>query len=119
MKKLVLTLIAVTTMTVAVAQPRGHRHGENVESYELTFDMRRLAVKLGLTTDQMEIVRDIHDSYNDRVAEAAATRGFERSALLHSAVRKDIRDMRHVLNDKQFHTYMVLLGTTLKNQHFQ
>ena len=119
MKKLILTVVAVMTMTVSYARPRIHRHVESVQNYELTFDMRRLAAKLDLTADQMEAVSVIHNNYNDKVASAATVRGFERAATLHSAVRKDISDMHRVLNEKQFQTYMMLLGTTLKNQHLQ
>jgi hypothetical protein len=31
-------------------------------------------------------------------------------------VRKDAQQMRRVLNDEQFETYMTLLGTTLRNK---
>jgi len=36
---------------------------------------------------------------------------------VHQAVRKDAHQMKRVLNDKQFDTYMLLLVTTLKNKH--
>jgi hypothetical protein len=31
-------------------------------------------------------------------------------------VRKDAKQMQRVLNDKQFDTYMMLLGVTLRNK---
>lgn len=117
MKKLVLTLIAVMTMTASFAQMRSHRFESNAQNYELTFDMRRLASKLGLTADQMEAVQSINEIYNNEVADAATARGFERNARLHKAVSNDIRNMRRVLNDDQYNTYMMLLGTTLQNQN--
>lgn len=119
MKKVLLTVVAVMTMTVSFAQPRHFRHAEKAESYELNFDQRRLAVKLGLTDYQMEAMEAIHNNYNDQVASAASARGFQRTAMLHNAVRKDMNDMRRILNDEQFKTYMLLIGTTLQNQHLQ
>lgn len=117
MKKMVLTVVAAMVMTIGYAKTEKTQAVQNNNRYELTFDMRRLAVKLGLTFDQMEAVETIHNIYNDEVAEAANARRFERGALLHEALVKDVRSMRHVLDDKQYDTYMMLLGTTLHNKH--
>ena len=123
MKKIILTVVAVMTFTLSFAENgtennaafRSHR-SVNVENYDMSFDMRRLAAKLDLTADQMEAVQVIQDNFNTEMLSAATARGFERRHLVHQAVRKDARQMQRVLNDKQFGTYMMLLGTTLQNK---
>ena len=82
----------------------------------MSFDMHRLAVKLDLDANQMEAVQVIQDCFNDEVQEAATSRGLKRHHLIHQAVRKDAQQMRQVLNDKQYDTYMMLLGVTLRNK---
>lgn len=124
MKKVILTVVAVMTFTLSFAENSTEkdaaffgRRTVNVENYDMSFDMRRLAAKLDLTADQMEAVQVIQDNFNTEMQSAAtATRGFERRHLVHEAVRKDARQMQRVLNDKQFGTYMMLLGTTLQNK---
>ncbi len=119
MKKMVLTVVAAMAMTIGYAKTEKTQFVEHNNRYELNFDMRRLAVKLGLTDFQMEAVQTIHDTYNAEVAEASHARRFQRGAMLHEALDKDVRNMRRVLDDKQYNTYMMLLGTTLRNKRLQ
>ena len=58
----------------------------------------------------------IQDCFDDEVQDAATSRGLQRRHLVHQAVRKDAHQMRQVLNDEQFDTYMMLLGVTLRNK---
>lgn len=113
---MILTLVAVMTMSVASAATEGFRAHRQVTDYDMSFDMHRLAAKLDLTDEQMEAVQVIQQNFSDDVLEASASRGFERRALIHQAVRKDVQQMHRVLNDKQFGTYMMLFGATLKNK---
>lgn len=116
MKKFVLTVVAMMTMTLGFAESENHRTVKNAESYDMTFDMRRLAVTLDLTFDQMETIQVIQDNFNEAMLEAAAVPGPQSRMLVHQAVRKDVHQMRYVLNDKQYNTYLLLLGTTLRNR---
>ena len=116
MKKIVLTLLAVMTMTFGYAETQGNRFGSHAVDYDMSFDTHRLAVKLGLTFQQMEYVQVIQDCFNSEVQAAATVRGPQRRFLIHQAVRKDVQQMQRVLNDKQFGTYMTLLGATLHNK---
>lgn len=124
MKKVILTVVAMMTFTLSFAENGTEKEAAfdrfwsvgNVENYDMTFDMRRLAAKLDLTSDQMEVIEVIQDNFNSEMLNAATARGFERRHLVHQAVRKDARQMQRVLNDKQFGTYMMLLGTTLQNK---
>ncbi len=122
MKKVVLTVVAVMTMTFGFAETRNHsvtasNVAVNAEKYDMSCDMRRLAVTLDLTSEQMEAVQVIQDNFNDAVLAAGTAQwGHERRAKVHEAVRTDLHRMHRVLNDKQFRTYMLLLGTTLRNK---
>ena len=116
MKKMILTAVAAMTMTLGYAKTERFNQVRNVENYSITFDMRRLAVTLDLDDKQMEAVKVISDNLNDDLTTAATARRFERGMLFHQAIVKDARNMRHVLNDKQYDTYMKLLRATLENK---
>lgn len=124
MKKIVLTVVAMMTFTFGFAESGTEKNAgtdsfwsaQNVKNYDMTCDMRRLAAKLDLSDNQMEAVEVIQDIFNSDIQNAATARGFERRALVRQAVMKDAHQMKRVLNDKQFETYMLLLGTTLRNR---
>ena len=112
-----LLLVAATmVLTTSFAETEEQNAVKNVENYDMTCDMRRLAVTLGLTKDQMEIVNDIQSNFNEKMQTAATADFEERAELVDQAVTKDVHDMYRVLNNKQFNTYMTLLNTTLRNK---
>jgi len=116
MKKIVLSVVAMMTFTLGFANTDVHHPTRSAERYDISFDMRRLASKLDLTSDQMEVVEVIQNCFNNDMQSAATARGFQRRALVHEAVRKDANQMQRILDDKQYRTYMILLGTTLRNR---
>ena len=116
MKKIILTVVATMMMTISFAETKNANAVKNVDNSGLTFDLRRLAVTLDLTDTQMEAVKVISDNFNDELISATSARRFQRHALIDQAIRKDAKQMRNVLNDKQFNTYMQLLGVTLQNR---
>jgi hypothetical protein len=119
MKKIILTMVAMMTMTVGFAKTENQNAQnavKNVERYDMTIDMRRLSAKLDLTENQMEAVQVIHENFNDAMQSAAEANWFERRHMVHEAVSKDVHHMHNVLNEDQFNTYMALLMTTLRNK---
>ena len=116
MKKIILTVVAAMMMAVSFAETNNQNAVKNVEEAGLTFDLRRLAVTLDLTDNQMDAVKVISENFNDELISASTARRFQRHALIQQAIRKDAKQMRNVLNDKQFNTYMQLLGATLQNR---
>ena len=119
MKKILLTVVAAMTITLSFAKTENTTAVKEVENYGITFDLRRLAVKLDLTFDQMDAVKAISDNLNEDLATAATAKRFERPALVHKAIEKDARNMRYILNDKQYDTYMKLLRATLRNRYLK
>ena len=117
MKKIVLSVVTMMMFAVSYAETsESNKFNRQPINYDMSLDMHSLAVKLDLDANQMEAVQVIQDCFNDEVQEAATSRGLKRHHLIHQAVRKDAQQMRQVLNDKQYDTYMMLLGVTLRNK---
>jgi hypothetical protein len=117
MKKMVLVAVALMTLASGFAKTEKENAVQRLEQkYDMTFDMRRLAVTLDLTYDQMEAIQTIQDNFNDEMKSAAGAHGFMRHIMVDKAIEKDVRNMRQVLNEKQYNTYMQLLGLTLRNK---
>ena len=119
MKKIVLMLVAMMTMTVANAENENNNTVQVANAYDMTVNMRKLAVTLGLTFDQMEAVQDIHHQFCNEMMLASQAEGDERKELVEKAVKKDVRYMHYVLDQKQYKTYLLLLNTTLNNRGLQ
>ena len=122
MKKIAISVVTMMMVTFGYAETNQGRRMMMMDrqpaSYDMSFDVNRLADKLDLDADQMEMVQVIQNCFNNEVQEAATTRGLQRRHLIHQAVRKDVQQMQRVLNDEQFGTYMMLLGVTLQNKGF-
>ena len=116
MKKIVLMVVAMFTMTMAFAENENNSTLNSAEAYDMTVNMRKLAVALGLTVDQMEAVQDIHTAFCNEMMLAANADADEREAMVNNAVKKDVRYMHYILNDKQYKTYLMLLNATLHNR---
>ena len=116
MKKIVLMMVALMSMTLANAENENANNTLSVEAYDMNVNMRKLAVALGMTVDQMEIVEDIHRTFCAEMMFAAHASNDEREQLVDKAVKKDVRFMRYVLKDEQYRKYLILLNTTLRNR---
>lgn len=114
MKKVLFTMVAMMAVTFSFAETKVN----NVDTrFDMSCDMNRLSAVLDLDEWQMEAVEVIQSSFNDEMQSLATVRGPQRRHMVHQAVRKDAQQMKRVLNDKQFDTYMRLLVTTLRNKH--
>jgi hypothetical protein len=114
MKKIVLTMIALMAVTFSFAETKSN---DVDKRFDITCNMHRLAVVLDLNEWQMEAVEAIQNSFTNEMLSLASVKGPQVRHMVHQAVRKDAHQMKRVLNDKQFDTYMLLLVTTLKNKH--
>jgi hypothetical protein len=82
----------------------------------MTVNMRKLAVTLELNSDQMEAVQDIHTAFCNDMLLAAYAHADERKELVDQAVKKDVRYMHYILDEKQYKMYLTLLNATLTNR---
>ena len=103
-------------MTMTFAENEEAKSVQNVEAYDMSVNMRKLSVALGLTTDQMEAVENVHNYFAAEMELAAHADDADRKALVKKAVERDVKWMRYVLDQKQFRTYLLLLNTTLNNR---
>jgi hypothetical protein len=87
-----------------------------VEAYDMSVNMRKLSVTLGLTNDQIEAVENVHNYFAAEMQLAAHANESERREMVNKAVERDVKWMHYVLNDKQYRTYLLLLNTTLNNR---
>jgi len=113
---MILTLVAMLSMTTAFAEGENAASVNNVEAYKLNVNMNKLSSALELADDQKEAVADIHHTFASELMFAAQYGKDDRKALVARAIENDVKWMRYVLNDKQYHTYLVLLNTTINNR---
>ena len=105
MKKILLTLVALMSMTTTFAENEGMN---TTEAYNMTVNMKSLAHALGLTNDQVESVTEMMF--------AAQYGKDERSKMVEKAVNKDLAYMNYILNKDQYRKYVMLLNITLANR---
>jgi len=110
--------IAMLSMTMTFAENEKAENVTNVEAYDMSVNMRKLSVALGLNTDQMEAVESIHNTFNAEMQLAAQADESDRKELVNKAIDRDIKWMHYVLNQKQYRTYLMLLNATLNNRGF-
>ena len=112
-----LTVVAVLGMCVTTfAEGENMNNVDNVKAYEMTTNYTSLGRALNLTESQMADVKEIHDVFCSDLATIAYANESARKAMLNNAVKKELREMHHVLNNEQYRTYVMLLNTTLNNR---
>ena len=113
MKKILLTLVALMSMTTTFAENEGMN---TTEAYNMTVNMKSLAHALGLTNDQVESVAEVHKTFSTEMMFAAQYGKDERSKMVEKAVNKDLAYMHFILNKDQYRKYVMLLNITLANR---
>jgi len=114
---MILMVVALISMTMTTYADNDNANAMlNVEAYDMNVNMRKLAVALDMTVDQMEAVQDIHHTFCVEMMMAAHANKDEREKLVDKAVKKDVRYMRYILDKEQYHKYLLLLNTTLRNR---
>jgi hypothetical protein len=63
MKKMILTMVAMLSMTMAFAENETAASVNNVEAYDMSVNMNKLSDALALTVDQVEAVAEIHHTF--------------------------------------------------------
>ena len=104
MKKIVLTLVALMSMTMTFAENEGMN---TTEAYNMT---------VNLSQDQIESVAEVHKTFSSEMVFAAQYGKEERTKMVEKAVNKDLAYMNYILNKDQYRKYVMLLNTTLTNR---
>ena len=113
MKKIVLTLVALMSMTMTFAENEGMNA---TEAYNMTVNMKKLAQALNLSDDQVEGVAEIHKTFSSEMVFAAQYGKEERAKMVEKAINKDLAYMNYILSKDQYRKYVLLLNTTLTNR---
>ena len=113
MKKIVLTLVALMSMTTIFAENEGMN---TTEAYNMTVNMKMLARTLNLSQDQIESVAEVHKTFSSEMVFAAQYGKEERTKMVEKAVNKDLAYMNYILNKDQYRKYVMLLNMTLVNR---
>ena len=113
MKKIVLTLVALMSMTTTFAENEGMN---TTEAYNMTVNMKSLAHALGLTNDQVESVAEVHKTFSTEMMFAAQYGKEERNKMIDKAIKKDLAYMNYILSKEQYRKYLTLLNVTLINR---
>lgn len=116
MKKIVLTLVAMMSMTMAFAGNANAKATEMENAYDMHINIRRLATALGLNLDQMESVNDLYGNFCAEMLNASAAHDDEKAEMVDVAVKRNLTYMAYVLDNSQMKKYTSLLNTTLKNR---
>ena len=113
---MILTLVAMLSMTTAFAEGEMAMGTSNMEAYELNINMDKLSEALNLADDQKEAVADINHTFASELMFAAQYNANDRKKLVARALDNNIKWMRYVLDEKQFRTYRALLNSTVNNR---
>ena len=113
---MILTMVAMLSMTTAFAEGENAANVSNVEAYDLNINMNKLSDALELADDQKEAVENIHHTFSAELMFAAQYGKNDRKVLVDRAITNDVKWMRYVLNEKQMHTYLRLLNATINNR---
>lgn len=117
MKKIMMMVAFVMLgVTATFAEDENAANVNNAAAYNMSVNMSKLGEALGLTTDQMESVSDIHHTFCGEMMAAAQSNKDERQGLVDKAVERDLKNMKYVLSDKQYQMYFRLLNVTLNNR---
>ncbi len=116
MKKMILTMIAMFSMTMTFAENENMNALNSTEAYDMTVNMDKLSNALGLSKDQVEGVAEVHKTFSSEMVFAAQYGKEERAKMVEKAINKDLAYMNYMLNKDQYRKYVMLLNVTLANR---
>jgi hypothetical protein len=119
MKKIVFTLAALMTMTLAFAEGETKTNAAvaaEQAKYEMNINVSALARTLGLNSDEFDAVSYISDNLKKDMKKAGAAEGEDRANLYKKAIKHNLSYMHAVLDEDQYRTYVKLLNATLNNR---
>lgn len=119
MKKVVFTLAALLSMTMAFAEGEtktSTNAAAEAAKYEFKINVPALSRTLGLKHSTKKNVTYIATEFSNDMSKAAAAGEADRDQLYKEAVKKNLTDMRTVLSDSQYDEYVKLLNATLANR---
>lgn len=120
MKKYFIMLVMLFTMNVVMfAEDNNVNEVESVEKYDFNVNTRKLASFLELSEDQMDAVEQVVNELSNDMHFAFYENGSDaRKKVVANAVNKNAKYMSYILNNKQYHKYLLVFNVTLRNKGF-
>ncbi len=116
MKKIVLTLVAVMSMTMTFAAGENTKNAANNNAYKMNVSMYSLSRALELNSDQYDMVEIVNHNFSADLQNASYANESDRDEMVKKAVKKNVSYMRTILNNRQYRAYLKFLNLTLKNR---
>ena len=115
MKKVIMMLVMLFTMSIASFAEDNNT--TEIQKYMLSVNVNKLGNYLELTTDQIDAVESItKELSNDLMFAAVECTSMNRNTVTKNAINKNIKYMSYILNDKQYHKYLLVLNATINNR---
>ena len=103
MKKIVLTMVALMSMTMTFAENETAANLNKAEAYNMkTVNVTKLCQALNLSKDQVEGFMEIHKTFTSELLFAAQMNDEERQLMVEKAIKKDLAWMDYILNKDQY-----------------
>ena len=119
MKKIVFTLAALMTMTLAFAEGENKNNAAvaaEQAKYDMNINVSALARTLQLDAETFDAVNYITSDLKKDMKKVGEAQGEERDRLYKKAIRHNLSYMHAVLSQNQYRTYVTLLNITLNNR---
>ena len=117
MKKIVLTMVALMSMTMTFAENETAANLNKAEAYNMkTVNVTKLCQALNLSKDQVESFTEVYKTFTSELLFAAQMNDEERQLMVENAIKKDLAWMDYILNKDQYRKYVMLLNVTLHNR---
>ena len=109
MKKIVFTLAAMMSMTLAFANDEASAKVTasvtEAEKYEMNINVKSLARALNLNYDEVDAVNAITGDFSADMKKASEADGMEREKLYKKAIKRNLSYMHAVLDYPQYAKY--------------
>ena len=116
MKKIVLAIVAMLSMTMAKAENENLNTTNATSAYAFDVNMKALSRALLLSSDQFDAVSGIQNTFNIEMMNAATADRSDRTELTKTAVTHCLRHLSQVLDREQMRKYISILNVTFNNR---
>jgi hypothetical protein len=134
MKKILFTLMMLFTLSISVMADEVpvKENAKNIENlyknelkaqaakYDFNVNYRKIGCCLEMSIDQLDDFELFFDQFKDNMNFAYnECSEASRDGVVKNIVNKNLNEMRHILNEKQYKKYLLLMNTTLRNRGFE
>jgi hypothetical protein len=119
MKKIMLTLMAVLSMSIsAFASNVSARESSYMLSDSIrSININSLAKYLELPAENKKTFGNVYDTFKNKMNKALKMEDSkEKNEMIDKAIRYDLRNVASMLDSEQYHKYLRIFNATLKNK---